>query len=527
MTTGGAGTALSRRSEPATRPSPATLAWPLVAVAATAKVAFQLATANLYGAHRDEYYYLASGRHWAWGYVDNPPLVPWLYRLQQLAFGHSVTALAVVPALLGGAYILIAAAMTADLGGGAPAQALAVAVAWLGPIYLTPSHFLSTVSLDLVWWALGSWLVVRMVRTGDTRWWVAVGAVVGAGLMTKDTIVFWVLAAGVGLLTTPERALLRSRWLPVGAALAGVMVAPNIAWQVAHGWPTASFVSNLRAANASTDLVQFVPLQLAMATLAGTVVWGVALWALWRRPRWRDQRWLANGYVVCFAALLASGGKAYYLGSWYLPLIAVGAVEIAAVELAATEMGIAGVRAAAARSRRRRRALLGAVIATGALTAPLFTPVLPEATAVSAGLTTTNKDLGGMLGWPHLVAQVSAVFHQLPAFEQRSAVLFTSNYSEAGSIDFYGPALGLPRAISGHNNFWLWGYGHPAPGATVIAVGLPFGFVHRYWSSVTRAATLGAGGVPIDPQEEGAPVWVCRGQRTPWRVLWPAARHYD
>ncbi|MHB8458359.1 MAG: glycosyltransferase family 39 protein [Acidimicrobiales bacterium] len=492
-----------------TRPA-APVAWKLVLAAAAAKVALQLSTANFYGAHRDEFYYLASGQHPAWGYVDNPPLVPWLYRLQEMVFGHSVVALAVVPALLGGVYVVLAAGMTADLGGRRPAQTLAVCVAWLGPIYLTTSHFLSTASLDLVWWALASWLVIHLVRTGDTRWWVAVGAVVGAGLLTKDTIVFWALAAALGLLSTPQRALLRSRWLAVGACVAGAIVAPNVAWQVSNHWPTLQFLGNLRAENSSSDLRQFVPLQLAMVTLAGTVVWVVALRVLRRRPEWHQQRWLAHGYIAAFIVLFALAGKAYYLGSWYLPLVAVGATAIEA-----------------SWSPRRRRYLLAAVLATGLVTAPLFTPLLPADVAVSSGITSANTDLGGMLGWRQVVGQISAVLHGLPARQQRSAVIFTEDYSEAGAVDFYGRALGLPAAISGHNTFWLWGYGHPAPGATVVAVGLESSFVHRYWSSVTLAATLGTGRRQIDPQERGAPVWVCRDLRVPWAVLWPAARHYN
>ncbi len=135
---------------------------------AASKVVLQLATADLYGAHRDEFYYLESGYHPAFGYVDNPPLVPWIYRLEQVAFGHRVTSLAVLPALLGGLFVVLAALITADLGGGRTAQGLCALVAWLAPLFLTPSHFLSTVSFDLVAWSLASWLVIRIVRNGDT-----------------------------------------------------------------------------------------------------------------------------------------------------------------------------------------------------------------------------------------------------------------------------------------------------------------------------------------------------------------------
>ena len=132
-----------------------------------------------------------------------------------------------------------------------------------------------------------------------------------------------------------------------------------------------------------------------------------------------------------------------------------------------------------------------------------------------------------MLGWPHVVAQISGVVHRLPSAEQETAVIFTDDYSEAGAVDWYGPGDGLaPRAISGQNTFWLWGYGHPAPGAVVVAVGLPASFVQRFWGSVEQVGTLGSDGVTIDPQEEGVPIWVCRRQLQPWPVIWPAAKHY-
>ncbi|MGH9060501.1 MAG: glycosyltransferase family 39 protein, partial [Acidimicrobiales bacterium] len=325
---------------------------------AAAKVAFQLATADLYGAHRDEFYYLQSGHHLAWGYVDNPPLVPLLYRLEEVVFGHGVTALAVVPALLGGVYVVVAALITADLGGGRSAQVVAALVAWLGPLFLTTSHFLSTVSLDLLFWALATWLVIRMVRGGDTRGWLAVGLVCGMALLNKDTIAFWAVAAGAGLLTTPQRKLLASRWLAGGVAIALVIAAPNLWWEVRQHWPTIEFLRHLRSNNSASDLSQFVPLQLGIVTIVGTVVWVTGLRAVIRRGDWRDKRWLAHGYAVAFVLLFALAGKAYYLGSWYLPLVAVGAV-------------------AAERhwSRRAGRRLAAGVVVTGLVSLSLFTPV--------------------------------------------------------------------------------------------------------------------------------------------------------
>ena len=485
------------------------MAWRILVPLAMAKVAVQLLTANLYGAHRDEFYYLESGHHLAWGYVDNPPLVPVIYRLQESVFGHSVLGLAVVPALLGGVYVLLGGVLARELGGQRFAQLLTGVIACLGSIFLTTSHFLSTVSLDLVFWAVGSYLVLRMIRTGDRRLWMAIGVVCGLGLLNKYTMGFWIVAVVSGLLLTPQRRFLATVWLPVGVVIAGAIVAPNIAWEFAHHWPTLQFLRAIRVDNAHTDLVQFVPQQLLLLTLVGAIVWITALVVV-TRPEWRQHRWLVFGYLVAFAIIVSLAGKPYYLGSWYLPLVALGAV---AVERRW--------------SRRTRRLVLGGVIVSGLLLAPFATPLLPESTAVRLHIDTANADIGGMMGWPSVVESIARQYHGLPTGQRQAAVILTANYSEAGAVDFYGPPLGLPDAISGHNSFWLWGFGHPAPHSTVIAVGLTSDVVHRYWASVVRAGTLGTGPVPVDPHERGAAIWICRDQRVAWSVLWPALKHFD
>lgn len=503
-------TTITAEHLPPTRPEAATcsVAWPAVAGLALVKIVFQLATATMYGFHRDEFYYLASGRHLSWGYVDQPPVVPALYRLGAALFGTSELGLHVVPALLGGVYVVVAALLCRDLGGAARAQVLTALVAFLGPLFLTTSHFLSTVSLDIVAWAVASHLLVRLVRTGNPRWWVAIGAVVGVGLLNKDTMGFWVLGAVGGLALTRPRVL-ANRWALMGGVTAVALVSPNLVWQIQHHWATLSFLHDLRAENGPTDMRQFVPLQLAMVTLAGTVVWVAGLRALVTDPDWRSGRWLAVGYLLCSVALFALGGKAYYLGSWYLPLVAVGAVV---VERRWTP--------------RAARALAAAVVVTGLATAPLFTPVLPEHEMAALGLDNANRDLGGMLGWPHVVSQISAQFHRLPPSQQAGAAILTANYSEAGAVDLWGPKLGLPRAVSGHNTYWWWGHPRATFSSAVIAVGLPRAFLTRYWGSVTQVATLGSDGALIDPQERGLPISLCTHQLVSWPSLWPAARHY-
>ena len=502
--TDGAAVAVSRPSPGAPLPR---LAVPIVVLLAVTKVTFQLVTASLYGAHRDEFYYLAGGHHLAWGYVDHPPAVPALDRLAELVLGHSVVALHVLPALIGGVLVLLGALLARELGGGTRAQTLTAVVAAIGPLYLTTTHFLSTVTLDLVVWALASLLVIRMIRTGDARWWLAIGAVVGLGLLNKYTVAFWVLGAVGGLLCTGRRRLLGNRWALGGACIAAALVAPNLAWQASHHWATFEFMRNLRANNGATNVREFVPLQLVAMTLAGTVVWVAALRATVRRAGFDVHRWLAVGWLILFVVLFATEGKGYYLGSWYLPLVALGAVVI--------ERTWSARRAArAVRRGRRHRACDGTAVHAH-----------PPGTHLRRRRS-ERREQGPRLAdrMARVVHQVADVVHTLPTDEQRRSVILTSNYSEAGALEFWRPELRLPDVISGDNTYWWWGYGHRRTGP-VVTVGFSRQFLTRYWDNCTPAGTLGRG-APIDPQEVGASIFVCRGQRITWAVLWPRLRDY-
>ncbi len=480
--------------------------WPVVLGVMVAKFVFSLATSGILGLHRDEFYYLASGRHLSWGYVDNPPLVPWIYRGIDALLGYSALALGVVPALCGAGYVLVAVVLVAEAGGSRAAQLLGAAVAALGPVYLTTAHFLSTVDIELLAAGTGTWLIMRLIRTGQDRLWLAVGAVVGVGLLNKYTLGLWVGAVIVGLLFAGPRRALITPWAAAGGAIAAALAAPSLVWQAEHHWAIITFTQNLARDNGISDRIQFLPLQLGIVTLAGTIVWVSGARHAWRGPT----RWLSVGFVLSAVVLFLAGGKAYYLADWYLPLIGVGAAHVEA-----------------ARISRRQRRLLGAVIVTGLVSLPLFTPILPASATVAVGFDKANNDLGAMLGWSHIADQIAHVDHALPRAERNNAIILTQDYSEAGAVDLYAARLATPHAISGHNTYWLWGYGHPRPNATVIAVGIDPTLLRRDWNSVRLAATLGSDTTAIDPQERGAPIYLCRDQKTPWATIWPTLRHYN
>ena len=430
------------------------IAWRVVGPIAAVTAIFHLATTDIAGMHRDEFYYLVGGHHPAFGYVDHPPLVPLLYRASESAFGHTQFALHVLPSVIGGGFVILAAYLAREFGGNKLAQGLAATMGALGPIFVTTSRFLSTVTIDLIAWSLASLIVLRIIRTGNERLWLLLGVVIGVGMMNKHSMLFWVAGAFVGLLATPERRILRSWFVLGGAAIALAITAPNVVWQIDHHWPTVKFLHSLQD-DAASNRSEYLGLQLAVVTFGGIAVWVTGLIATIRRGSpFAHARWLAIGWLFLLIAIFVLGGKGYYVGSWYLPLVGVGAVVIEDQW-----------------SRRAQLAVLIAVIITGIAFVPLFTPVFSPSTIHDLGLDDANKDLGGMLGWHHIEQQIAGVVHGLPRNERNNAVILTGDYSEAGALDFWRKDDQLPRAYSGHNTYWYWGRPH-GRNRTVVAVGI-------------------------------------------------------
>ena len=226
-------TASRMREEPLLAPAgtelPKMYFRPVLAIAA-GLVVLELAVAARYGFHRDELYFLACARHLAWGYVDQPPLVPAMAKLATALVGPSVVGIRVLPALAGGAAVVFTALMARELGGGRKAQVLAALAAATSPQMLAAFHLLSTIAFDLFFWSAILLLVVRLLRTGDERLWLAVGAVAGVGLMNKFNVAFLLLGLAAGLLWGGRGRMLRSRWLWVGCRR----------WPSSYGPPTSS-----------------------------------------------------------------------------------------------------------------------------------------------------------------------------------------------------------------------------------------------------------------------------------------------
>jgi hypothetical protein len=478
---------------------------------AGAFVTLELAVSARYGFHRDELYFLACARHLAWGYVDQPPFVPAVAWVSTHLFGTSAVSVRVFPALAGGLSVVITAAMARELGGGRRAQVLAAAAAATSPQVVATFHLLSTASFDLMFWSAITFLTLRLLRTGNERLWVAVGAVAGLGLLNKWTVAFLLAGLVVALLAGDRRRMLSTGWFWAGAALALVIWLPNLDWNARHDWAALSMMHSLHSENSSLGAsIGFIPSQLIVVGPVLIVFWVAGLRRLMRTPFARP---LGLVYLVLLALFTLIGAKSYYLGGLYFVLFAAGgAWAEERIDSRGQPHGM----------RRWLALMLGGLL----ISLPLALPVLPEAT-LARGSTEgqINKDLSATVGWPRFVRQIAQVSADLPPEQRLSVVVFTGDYGAAGAIDLYGGRYGLPHAISGHNNYWWWGPAGARDGATVIAVDLPRSYLLTIFSNVTPASTVTT---PHDvwTEERGDPIWICTGQKVTWAKAWPAARHY-
>lgn len=496
-----------------------------LAAPALATLLLQLLTNRGYGYFRDELYYVACGNHLDFGYVDHPPLIGLIARLVHVTLGDSLFALRLLPALTNAALVLVIALIARQMGGGRFAQLLAGTAAMVAPVYLGICSFLSMNCFDLLIWAVAMYVIVLLLQQETPKRWLALGAVVGVGLENKNSLLFLLFGLLVGLLLTPHRKWLLNKWLWIAAAVAVAIFLPNILWEVRHGWPTVEFMRNATLyKNAPNTPVKFFMEQVLYLHPFALPLWvGGLCYLLFHceGARYRVLGWI---YVAIFVLFVSTNAKAYYLAPAYPALTAAGA--LAAEKLVRRRAGAV-----------LRPAVIALLLIGGAITAPLALPVLAPETFIrysqALGVTAPKEERGkpsklpqtyaDRFGWEEMVAKVARAYHNLPAAEQAHCAIFAQNYGEAGAVDFFGPRYGLPPAICGHNNYYLWGP-REYSGAVMIVIGGHEEDLRRQFASYERVDTVD--NEYAMPFETDLPIYVCHGMKQPLRAIWPQLKGY-
>ena len=510
---------------------------------ATIKLLLQFAltlwTAHLgYSYFRDEFYYIACGRHLAWGYVDHGPVVALQARLGEMLFGHSVFAIRILSAAAGAATVFLSGLLTWALGGRRPAQALAMFGMVVCPQYIGTDGFLSMNSFEPIFW-MGCVLVVLLLLRGQSHrlWWPVFGVAAGLGLLNKPSMTFFLIALGLGLLLTPQRRVFQSPWAAAGIIIMVLIALPNVLWQLHNHWPTLEFLRNGQNAHKSVVLnpVQFFLAQFNNMQPLNALLWIPGIVALLRGRSIKDGRWLGLTFLAFFLIMLALHAKDYYLAAIYPAFFAAGGV--------AWETRFA-------RSPRVQQDRIvafplfeAALLVTSIVILPMSSPVLRPATWISytkalhlQGEKSEAMASGPLpqffadrFGWQEEVNIVLKTFASLPPEDQRRVCIFGSNYGEAGAIDFLGH-LGegsrqgpLPPAISGQNNYWLWGTHGCDPNLVIAVIGdTPDAVAQKY----TSVQVVGHRGNPWAMPFEQKNVYLLRGRRPSRPFRWADERFY-
>jgi hypothetical protein len=477
-----------------------------------------------YGFFRDELYFIVCGRHPAFGYVDQPPLVPLLAASAYWLGGGILVLFRLLPALVMAATVALTAKFTQALGGGRYAQWLAGLCLLLSPYFLLSGVLFTTDMFQAVSLLGIVWMLVRLEQTPqEWRWWLLIGVVTGLALQTKYAIAFFVVALIFGLLLTRERRLFLRPWVYVAALIASVILLPNVLWQQAHHWPFLQLgQAGVAGKNQALSPFAFFKQQILLVGPLAMIVVLCGLGAGALKPRFATLRAAVIAWVLLFATFDALHGKAYYLSPIYPVLIALGAARLEAW----------------LHDLRLRALLLGAVAIAGSVTLPLTLPILPVPLLIryihTLGLMPSSGErlkIGAlpqydadMFGWRQMAAKVAKVYWALPPKERAHAVFFGNNYGEAAAIDVFGRRLGLPPAISGHNNYYLWGpRGHT--GRVIIIIGGSRKHYAKLFRSYQEAGFITARYAM--PYETDRPIYVLCGLKGSLERYWPKLKHYE
>ena len=480
---------------------------PVLCIAAAIAL-IHILTNGRYGFHRDELQFLSDARHLDWGYVSYPPLTPFIERISLAIFGLSLIGLRMFSVIGQAVVIVVSGLMARDLGGNRLAQLATALAVSLSPLPIFEATEFQYTSFTFLWWVLIAWFTIRLLKTDNPRWWLAIGAAIGLGLMTKYAIVFFIAGILVGMAFSSARRYFTSKWFWAGVTLALLIFSPNILWLIRHDFISYTFLQHIHTRDVGEGraagfwLGQFR----ANANLFSAPVWLIGLYAFLRNQRYRM---IAFMYLVPLVVFWVNKGRFYYVAEAYPMLIAMGAVTC--------EKWIACI---PTWTQRTVEAVFFAGLAfCGAYAFAGWVPLASNGPLRDFALKQSG-DLREEFGWDELVKTVAGIRDSLPADQQANLGIAVGNYGEQGAIEMLGPAYHLPPPISTTNSAWLRGYPTPPP-TTLIVIGNSRDSAEALFTGCRLAGHNGNSlGIKNEESEDHPDIFVCGPPRQPWPVLW-------
>jgi 4-amino-4-deoxy-L-arabinose transferase-like glycosyltransferase len=476
-----------------------------------------VAAGGRYGFQRDELATLEDARHLAAGYVAYPPITPFFGRISLDLFGTSLRGFRFFAALAQAVIAVLGGLMARELGGKRFAQVVAALAVAISPVSLGSGALMQYVAFDYLFWVLTAYLLIRLLRTENPRLWVPIGAAIGLGMMSKYSMLFFVASILVSMLLTESRRYLLSRWLWIGVAVSLLIFLPNLIWQVNHNFISLDFLHHIHARDIRIGRTKhFLPEQLGIPANIFTIpLWVAGLFFYFRAAQGKRFRMMGWTFVVILLIFLVAQGRSYYMAPAYPMLLAAGAVLEERWLHSLSDLP----------GRVLRVATFAILVTGGVMAAAITLPLAPVNSHWWQVANNIDSDFREEIGWPELVAEVADIYNSLPPAERKNTGILAANYGEAGAINLYGSAYGLPRAISGINSFWAYGYPTPPP-ETLIVVGLGEEYRNKDFKSCEVAGRVTNPYGIQNEEAEHPEIYLCREMRQSWPVFWKDFRYY-
>jgi len=499
----------------------------LVWAIALAKLVFHIYFNKGYGYFRDEFNYMSCGDHLQWGYVDQPPLIPFLIHVCRAVLGDSLRSVRFIPALASSFLVVQTAVLARELGGKRFAIILSAICIVVVPQYLSNASLLGTNSLEPNLWMGCVYFAILAIKRSDPRYWLWFGVIAGIGMEEKYSIAVFGLGMVVGLLLTEQRKVFLNKWIWLGGLAAFLIFLPNLLWNMHYDWPFVQLMRAIRAEGRDVILgpLDFFLQQLLSINPAVAPIWLAGLVGLLFWKQFRPYRLLGWCFLVCYGVFFVLHGKSYYLTPVYPMLIAAGAiVEDSRISRPGREW--------------LKPVIIVVLFAVGAYLTPVVIPVfsperfleyarhlpikLPvnEYSHARAALPQWYSD---QFGYKEIADEAAVAWNQLPPEQRADCGIFGQDYGQAGAVDFFDRKLGMPGALSGDRTYFLWGPGHYS-GNCMIVLDDKRAVLERLWNDVEYVGTSEPNPWALEPPVD---VFICKGKKFGSMAdLWPHVKRW-
>ncbi len=481
--------------------------------------------AGNYGLFRDEYYYIETSKHLAWGYVDLQPLSAAILAVSRSLFGDSIFGIRIFSYLAGSVIVFISGLIARELQGGKFAQIFTASLVIFSGVILGNSGYFSMNSFDILLSALMFYFLIRLINTNNPKLWLIIGLLFGIGLQNKLTFLFLGFGLAVGLILTKYRSQLKSKELWIGVVIALIIFLPNIIWQMTNSFPTLEFMHNASAyKNKPMGIGEFA-LGSLMELNPGYILFPfTGIYFLFFNKQGKTYNIIGWIFISVFLVFVFNNGKPYYMGVLYPVMLAAGVVGTDYLIEKYLRNFV-------------RTILVIIVIPFAFIVTPFAIPVLNVNSFIKFSETLGIKPESGerselgllpqfyadRFGWEDMVRKVAIAYNQLSPEEKKEALIFGQNYGEAGAVNFYRKKYNLPEAISSHNNYWIWGYPKDYKGKVLIVIGSNYKDNSEFFNDVKLAAHHSS---KYGMSYENVDIFICKDPKTDLNKVWEKIKHF-